>query len=231
MEEKIEELLKRAKLIVETDKNLGIDEYAANLNKGASGSAPDAAYQNKQSALDSLKEELLKCQECVLHKTRTNLVFGEGHPNAQLMFVGEAPGRQEDIEGRPFVGRAGQLLTKIINAMHLKRNQVYIANILKDRPPNNRNPQQEEIAACKGYLEKQIDIIEPRVICALGTFAAQVLLEVDTPISKLRGKFYDYRQIKFMPTYHPAYLLRNPKEKKVVWEDMKKIMAELGLKP
>ncbi len=231
MEEKIGELLKRAKLLVETDKNFGIDEYTANLNKAASGSASGAAYQNKQSALDSLKKELLKCQRCVLHKTRTNLVFGEGHPSAQLMFVGEAPGRQEDIEGRPFVGRAGQLLTKIINAMHLKRNQVYIANVLKDRPPNNRNPQQEEIAACKGYLEKQIDIIKPRVVCALGTFAAQVLLEVDTPISRLRGKFYDYRQIKFMPTYHPAYLLRNPKEKKVVWEDMKKIMAELGLKP
>ena len=140
------------------------------------------------------------------------------------MFVGEAPGHEEDIQGVPFVGEAGALLTKIIEAMAIKRDDVYICNILKCRPPQNRNPLPEEISMCIDYLYAQIDAIKPKVICGLGKFASQTLLNTETPISKLRGKWHEYRGMKFMPTYHPAYLLRNPKDKKLVWEDMKKIM-------
>ncbi|MGB2661425.1 MAG: uracil-DNA glycosylase, partial [Candidatus Omnitrophota bacterium] len=157
-------------------------------------------------------------------------VPGEGDPRADLMFIGEAPGGDEDRQGRPFVGRAGQLLTKIIESVGLKREDVFIGNILKCRPPGNRNPLPDEIAACNSFLLKQIDIIKPKVICALGKFAAQTLLDTETPISRLRGKFYDYHGTKLMPTYHPAYLLRNSQGKKDVWEDMKKVAAELGLK-
>ncbi len=156
--------------------------------------------------------------------------FGEGDPDADLMFVGEAPGKDEDAQGRPFVGRAGQLLTKIIESIGLKREDVFIANILKCRPPANRNPETKEIALCSPYLIKQISLIKPKVICALGKFAAQRLLETETPISKLRGNFYDYHGVKLMPTYHPAYLLRNSIGKKDVWEDMQAIAKELGLK-
>ncbi|PJC47030.1 MAG: hypothetical protein CO035_07795, partial [Candidatus Omnitrophica bacterium CG_4_9_14_0_2_um_filter_42_8] len=150
--------------------------------------------------------------------------FGSGSINAKLMFVGEAPGHEEDIQGVPFVGEAGALLTKIIEAMAIKRDDVYICNILKCRPPQNRNPLPEEISMCIDYLYAQIDAIKPKVICGLGKFASQTLLNTETPISKLRGKWHEYRGMKFMPTYHPAYLLRNPKDKKLVWEDMKKIM-------
>jgi uracil-DNA glycosylase len=143
------------------------------------------------------------------------------------MFIGEAPGRDEDLQGRPFVGRAGKLLTRIIEAMSLKREDVYIANILKDRPPGNRNPQTNEIEACLPYLREQIEIIQPKIICALGSFAAACLLQTDRSISQLRGTFYSYQKTKLMPTYHPAYLLRNPQAKKLVWEDMKKIIGEL----
>ncbi len=177
-----------------------------------------------------LKKEVSVCQECSLAKTRTNVVFGEGNPNAELMFVGEAPGADEDRLGEPFVGRAGQLLTKIIESIGLKREDVYIANILKCRPPGNRNPLPGEIAACSPYLVKQIDEIKPRVICALGKFAAQTLLSSEATIGKLRGKFHDYLGVKLMPTYHPAYLLRNSSGKKDVWEDMKAIAKELGIK-
>jgi DNA polymerase len=145
------------------------------------------------------------------------------------MFIGEAPGKDEDLQGRPFVGRAGQLLTKIIESIGLKREDVYIANILKSRPPDNRNPQPDEIAACTPYLLKQIECIKPKVICTLGKFSSQTLLDTEMPISSLRGKFYEYHGIKLMPTYHPAYLLRSSIGKKDVWEDMKKIAKELGL--
>lgn len=178
--------------------------------------------------LEELRHEMLTCHKCPLGKTRTNLVFGVGAPMANLMFVGEAPGRDEDIQGEPFVGRAGQLLTKIIEAIGLKRSDVYIANVLKCRPPGNRNPLPEEIALCMPYLLKQIGMIQPKVLCALGTFAAQTLLNTKAPVGTLRGKFHDYQSIPMMVTFHPAYLLRNPNDKAKVWEDMKKVRDILG---
>lgn len=178
--------------------------------------------------LDDVKKELGNCQRCSLGRVRNNIVFGEGNPNAQIVFVGEAPGGDEDIQGRPFVGRAGQLLTRIIEAMGLKRSDVYICNILKCRPPGNRNPRPEEITACEPILIRQLEVINPRVICALGTFAAHTLLKTDVPITLLRGKFYAYHGIKLMPTYHPAYLLRNPGQKKQVWDDVQRIMELLS---
>jgi uracil-DNA glycosylase family 4 len=177
--------------------------------------------------LDGVREELGDCMRCPLHCTRRNLVFGEGSAKARLVFVGEAPGEEEDNQGRPFVGRAGQLLTKIIDAMGLKREDVYICNILKCRPPANRNPKEDEIATCEPFLLKQLEAINPEIICTLGTFAAKTLLRTESPISAIRGKFYDYHGRKLMPTYHPAYLLRNPDAKKLVWEDVQKIMKIL----
>jgi uracil-DNA glycosylase len=185
---------------------------------------------NSGQELSRAYRDMAKCQLCPLGKTRRNLVFGDGNPDAQLVFVGEAPGADEDAQGLPFVGRAGQQLTKIIEAMGISRRDVYICNILKCRPPQNRNPLPEEIAACEPFLKKQLEIIAPRVICALGTFAAQTLLKTEVPITVLRGRFHSYQGIKLMPTYHPAYLLRNPSAKKFVWEDVQIIMKELGLK-
>ena len=189
-----------------------------------------APVHQSQGALDKTRKEVEACTKCSLHKTRTNSVFGEGNIKAELMFIGEAPGRDEDKQGKPFVGRAGQLLTDIIAAIGLKREDVYIANILKCRPPDNRNPLPEEITECTPYLYTQIEHIKPKVICTLGKFSSQTLLQTETPISQLRGKFHEYRGIKLMPTYHPAYLLRNSIGKKDVWEDMQLIAKELGLK-
>lgn len=180
------------------------------------------------ASLKGLKDEVCLCEKCELFKTRKNVVFGEGSDKAKLIFVGEAPGEDEDCQGLPFVGRSGQLLTKIIEAMGLKREDVYIANILKCRPPDNRPPAPDEILACRDNLRRQIDIIKPKVICTLGKFASQTLLNTETPISALRGKFDYYNGIKVMPTFHPAYLLRNLGDKKLVWEDMKKVMKELA---
>ena len=231
--------LKKIKMALETDMNLGVKElYCApgscgsleTLKKKTLKEKGILKVKDKADALEKLKAKVVECKKCDLYKSRTNVVLGEGSPNAELMFVGEAPGKDEDLQGKPFVGRAGKLLGKIIEAMGLKREDVYIANILKDRPPDNRNPQEDEIKACIPYLKEQIKIIQPKVICALGTFAAQRLLEEETTISKLRGKFYVYEGIKLMPTYHPAYLLRNSKEKATVWSDMKLIMKELNLK-
>ncbi len=184
--------------------------------------------ERRTQILEELRREMLACHKCPLGKTRTNLVFGVGDPTANLMFVGEAPGRDEDLQGEPFVGRAGQLLTKIIEAIGLNRSGVYIANVLKCRPPGNRNPLPEEIALCMPYLLKQIEMIQPKVLCALGTFAAQTLLNTKAPVGTLRGKFHDYKSIPMMVTYHPAYLLRNPNDKAKVWEDMKKVRDILG---
>ena len=181
--------------------------------------------------LVGLREEVLHCVKCdVLAKARKTVVFGSGSVHAELVFVGEAPGYDEDVQGMPFVGKAGGLLTKIIEAMGLTRNDVFICNVLKCRPPGNRNPLPEEIMNCRPYLTRQLEIIKPKVVCALGTFAAQVLLRTDRSISELRGKFYDCHGIKVLPTFHPAYLLRNPREKAKVWEDMKLVMRELGIK-
>ena len=184
--------------------------------------------ERKSKLLEEIKNEMLACHKCPLGKTRTNLVFGVGDPMAKLMFVGEAPGRDEDLQGEPFVGRAGQLLTKIIEAIGMKRSNVYIANVLKCRPPGNRNPLPEEIVLCMPYLIKQIETIQPKVLCALGTFAAQTLLNTKAPVGTLRGKFHEYKGIPMMVTYHPAYLLRNPNDKAKVWDDMKKVRDFLG---
>ncbi|BAI80885.1 uracil-DNA glycosylase [Deferribacter desulfuricans SSM1] len=178
---------------------------------------------------DFYLNEVKDCNKCRLAKNRTNLVFGEGDPNAELMFVGEGPGAEEDKQGRPFVGRAGQLLTKMIEAMKLKREDVYIANIVKCRPPNNRAPLNDEIGACIPYLHKQIEIIKPKYIICLGSIAASALLNTTTAISKIRGSFREFKGIKVMPTFHPAYLLRNPKMKKLAWEDLQLVMKEMGL--
>jgi DNA polymerase len=186
-----------------------------------------AGLRKDSPSLAGVREELGDCTRCPLHRTRRNLVFGEGSAAAKLVFVGEAPGEEEDNQGRPFVGRAGQLLTKIIGAMGLAREDVYICNILKCRPPGNRNPKEDEIATCEPFLVRQLEAIDPEIICALGTFAARTLLRSEAPISAIRGKFHDYHGRKLMPTYHPAYLLRNPDAKKLVWEDVQKIMKIL----
>ena len=181
-------------------------------------------------SLPDIRAEIGDCTRCTLHTLgRKQIVFGVGNPNADLMFVGEAPGADEDEQGEPFVGRAGQLLTKIIEAIDLKRSDVFIANVLKCRPPNNRAPESDEVATCEPFLFKQIDAIKPKVIVALGTHAAHALLKVDTTISKLRGQVIDFRGgIKLIPTFHPAYLLRSPDRKRDVWEDMKKVRALLA---
>jgi uracil-DNA glycosylase len=186
-----------------------------------------AASGAETTDLEAVRTELGECLRCPLGGLRHRLVFGEGNPHAELVFVGEAPGADEDAQGRPFVGSAGQLLTKIITAMGLKREDVYICNILKCRPPGNRNPGPEEIAACEPFLVRQLAAIRPRVICALGSFAAHALLKSETPITVLRGRFHSYQGIPLMPTYHPAYLLRNPGSKKQVWEDVQTIMKTL----
>lgn len=179
-------------------------------------------------SLTEIRADLGDCQRCKLHAGRTNIVFGEGHPQARLMFVGEGPGADEDEQGEPFVGRAGQLLTQIIKAMGLAREDVYIANVVKCRPPGNRNPEPDEIAACSPFLQAQISAIGPTVIVALGKFAAQTLLQTETPISRLRGQFHALGGVAVMPTFHPSYLLRNPAAKREVWEDMKLVMKKLG---
>jgi len=217
-------IIKAIKSYMELERVAGMDEYIFQgiLKNQASGikDAPDS--------LESLMSEVLKCASCDLHTTSTNVVFGSGNPKASLMFIGEAPGEDEDLQGLPFVGRAGQLLTKIIEAMGMKRKDVYIANILKCRPPNNRAPLPTEILACTENLRRQIDLIKPKVICTLGKFASQTLLKTEISITALRGKFQEYNGIKVMPTFHPAYLLRNPQDKKLVWEDMKKIRKEIA---
>jgi uracil-DNA glycosylase len=179
------------------------------------------------NTLDTVRAEIGDCQRCKLAPKRTNIVFGSGNPEADLVFVGEAPGSDEDQQGLPFVGRAGQLLTKIIESIDLKREDVYICNVLKCRPPDNRNPEPDEVAACNPFLKKQLATIQPKVVCCLGTFAAQTVLQMAAPISKLRGKFFDMDGMRVIATFHPAYLLRSPDKKREVWEDMKQIRAEL----
>jgi DNA polymerase len=191
--------------------------------------APSGTAGDRTAALESLRTDTIgDCHRCGLAPTRTNVVFGVGNPHAELVFVGEAPGAEEDAQGVPFVGAAGQLLTKIIEAMGLRRDDVYIANILKCRPPGNRNPLPDEIASCEPFLITQLQIIGPKVICALGTFAAQTLLKTKDPISRLRGRWHTYHDVPLMPTFHPAYLLRNPAEKKTVWSDVQAVMTRLG---
>ena len=198
-----------------------------------SAAAPQKPQAGK-ARLAVVREELGDCQRCKLAPGRKNLVFGVGNPDAELVFVGEAPGADEDAQGEPFVGKAGQLLTKMIEAMGYRREDVYICNVLKCRPPGNRNPEPDEVAACEPFLKRQLAAIRPRMIVALGKFAAQCLLRDDTPITRLRGSFRTYEGIPPMPTLHPAYLLRDPSKKKLAWEDLKAVnaaLARVGIHP
>ena len=220
MDENINELISDLKTYLEYLKGMGIVSIPVLEN------IPGKVTQSEILTLEEVRRELGDCKRCKLHRTRRTIVFGEGNERATLMLVGEGPGYDEDVQGRPFVGKAGQLLTKIIQSINLQREEVYIANIIKCRPPQNRNPEPDEIQSCHPFLMKQIGVIQPKIICALGTFSAQTLLQTDTKITALRGKLFDLEGIKVIPTYHPAFLLRNPDKKREVWEDMKKI-AEL----
>jgi len=207
-------------------------EAPAGDGGAAMACAPAAAHRAEAAGpgvLGGLSREVGACRMCGLHSGRTNTVFGEGNAAARLMFIGEGPGADEDAQGRPFVGRAGVLLTKIIEAMGLKRTDVYIGNIVKCRPPGNRVPDPEEIASCLPYLEKQIEAIDPEIICTLGNVATRTLTGEHRPISEMRGKTYAYQASKVVPTYHPAACLRDPNYKKLVWEDIKIIMKYLDL--
>ncbi len=203
---------------------------AATVAAATVGGGTAGAEQPGGDSLEQIRLEVAACQAChELATTRTQTVFGVGNPRARLCFLGEAPGADEDRQGEPFVGRAGQLLTKIIEACTLSRSDVYILNVLKCRPPGNRNPLPDEVAHCRGFLDRQLELIRPEYICCLGAVAAQTLLQTETPISRLRGKFFDYHGIAVLCTYHPAYLLRNPAAKKDVWEDMKILLRRLGI--
>jgi uracil-DNA glycosylase family 4 len=204
---------------------------ASTILPAAAPSLFEAMDRIAGDTLPRIREDIGDCTRCKLHKGRTKIVFGTGNANADLMFVGEGPGRDEDLSGEPFVGRAGKLLTDMIKAMGLQREDVYIANVVKCRPPENRLPEKDEITTCSPFLMRQIDVIKPKVICTLGSCSAQTLLETAQGISKLRGEWFDFRGAKLMPTYHPAYLLRNPAAKPEVWKDLQKVMAVLGLQP
>jgi uracil-DNA glycosylase len=204
---------------------------AATILPATAPSLFEAIERIAGDTLPRIREDIGDCTRCKLHKGRTKIVFGTGNPNADLMFVGEGPGRDEDLSGEPFVGRAGKLLTDMIKAMGLQREDVYIANVVKCRPPENRLPEKDEITTCSPFLMRQIDAIKPKVICTLGSCSAQTLLQTALGISKLRGEWFDFRGTKLMPTYHPAYLLRNPAAKPEVWKDLQKVMAVLGLQP
>lgn len=217
MDQLITEIIADLKSYLEYLKGMGISGLPASEKR------PGEVSQSLPPTLDEVRKELGDCRRCKLHRTRRTLVFGEGNERAKLMLIGEGPGYDEDVQGRPFVGRAGQLLTKILQSIHLQREEVYITNIIKCRPPQNRNPEPDEIQSCHPFLLNQIGAIQPQIICALGTFAAQTLLKTDVKITALRGRFHDFAGIKVLPTYHPAFLLRNPERKREVWEDMKRI--------
>lgn len=221
---RMEKLVRSLKNTLELERSFGAEAWSSSESKR--GRERENAMKGGGN-LEALRQEVACCVKCPLHRGRTQTVFGEGSLKAKLLFVGEAPGMEEDLQGRPFVGQAGRLLTKIIEAMGLRREEVYITNVIKCRPPGNRTPLPEEIATCSPYLFKQIEWIRPRVICTLGKYAAYVLVRKDEPISTLRGRFYDSQGIPVMPTFHPAYLLRNPQAKRAVWEDMKKVKAVL----
>ena len=222
MDQKVQEVIADLKTYLEYLKGMGIEAIPVAEGK------VEKIFPSEVPLLQDIRTELGNCKRCKLHRTRRTIVFGEGNEKARLMFIGEGPGYDEDVQGRPFVGRAGQLLTKIIQSIHLEREEVYIANIIKCRPPQNRNPAPDEIESCSPFLMKQIQAIQPKIICALGTFAAQTLLQTDAKITSLRGRTFDLRGIKVVPTYHPAFLLRNPDRKREVWEDMKQIAEWLA---
>ncbi|MGH7818762.1 MAG: uracil-DNA glycosylase [Candidatus Binatia bacterium] len=221
--------------LVEEARESGVDGFPRGAPSVAAGSTSPPRRERggdpvAAELLETIRSDIGDCRRCKLCSGRTHIVFGVGNPHADVLFVGEGPGEEEDRKGEPFVGRAGQLLTDIITrGMGLRRSDVYIANVVKCRPPGNRNPEPDEIAACQPFLVRQLEAIRPKVIVALGKFAAQTLLETTTPISKLRGQWHEYRGTPLMPTFHPSYLLRNPADKKLVWKDIQLVMKELRL--
>ena len=229
------EVIELAKEFLEQEKKRGLKHITMSretwgaLEAAAESRRPAAVKSDKKDAaalLEELEARASECAKCHLAETRTNVVFGQGNPYAKLVFVGEAPGADEDAQGLAFVGKAGQLLTRIIESIKLKRSEVYICNILKCRPPNNRTPTSQEIECCIPYLMKQIEAIEPKIICTLGNPATQTLLQTKSPMNRMRGRFHNFRGALLMPTYHPAALLRNPAYKKDVWEDVQMIQRE-----
>ena len=224
-EEELKEIISQLKNLMVSNMEMGLEPPSL------SPSTLDYLHTEPlhRNSLESLREFIGDCRRCKLYKARTKLVFGEGSPEARLVFVGEGPGREEDMAGRPFVGEAGRLLTRIIKAMGLTREIVYICNVVKCRPPNNRDPEEDEIRTCIPFLKKQLNLIRPQVICTIGRVAAQGLLGNEFKISRERGKWRSFMDIPLMPTYHPAYLLRNPSAKRYVWEDVKEVMKHLGL--
>ncbi len=189
----------------------------------------ETAQRIEGDTLERIREDIGDCTRCKLHKSRHNIVFGDGNPRADLVFVGEGPGEEEDRQGLPFVGRAGKLLTQMIEAMGLQRKDVYICNVVKCRPPSNRTPERDETNTCRPFLERQLAVIQPKVIVSLGNVASQALMGTGEPMARVRGKWFRWHGVKLLPTYHPAYLLRNPNAKGIVWEDLQKVMSELGL--
>ena len=236
-QERLRAAIGALRVFLEEAKESFADGFPREVGAGGSLAATKAPRPSRNlrdpsppGTLGSIRQELGDCRRCKLAHGRTQIVFGVGNPAADLMFVGEGPGEDEDRRGEPFVGRAGQLLTEIItNGMGLRRSDVYIANVVKCRPPGNRNPEPDEIAECKPFLLSQIDAVAPKVIVALGKFAAHTLLETTLPISKLRGRWFEFRGRRLMPTFHPSYLLRTPSEKKLAWEDIKLVMQALEL--
>jgi len=228
-------MLDDIKSVLEFYEALGFEKLPVRLDvriqSDISSRAKTRNLAEKEAALKALREEIGECTRCRLSKGRTNIVFGEGNPDARLMFIGEAPGKEEDLQARPFVGDAGKLLTRLIEKMEFKREDVYIANILKCRPPMNRDPEKDEIEVCRTFVERQIEIIQPGVIISLGRISAQTLIGSEgLKITTIRGNFFDYKGIPLMPTFHPAYLLRNPKDKWLTWGDAQKVLTRLERK-
>ncbi len=235
------EIVKDIKCILEFYQALGFDTLPisfeemeqshgekSNNSLHSTASPGPQVTKSKEVALKALKEEIGDCKKCKLSTGRKNIVFGEGSPDARLMFIGEGPGREEDLQARPFVGDAGMLLTRLIEKMGFKRKQVYIANIVKCRPPMNRDPEKDEIESCRGFVERQVEIINPQVIISLGRISAQTLIgNTALKMTAIRGHFFDYKGIPLMPTFHPAYLLRNPKDKWLTWSDAQKVLEKL----
>ena len=220
------EVVRGARRVLEGIQTFGVTALPLKGKSGRAGKLSGAGG-SKSDRLGPVCSKALACQACRLSKTRRSVVFGEGSLDAKLLFVGEGPGKEEDLQGRPFVGMAGALLSKIIQAMGLTREQVYIANVVKCRPPMNRPPEPDEIAACRGFLESQLSIIAPKVICALGKTAATALLEMEASMSQMRGRTFQWKEIPVVVTFHPAYLLRNPAAKPQVWQDMQRVLALL----
>jgi len=221
------DIIENLKSILEFYQALGFESLPIKLAVSKNNLLPHRSLSTagKKAALKALKKELGDCKRCSLSEGRKNIVFGEGNPDARLMFIGEAPGREEDLQARPFVGDAGMLLTRLIEKMGFNREDVYIANILKCRPPMNRDPEKDEIELCKGFVERQIEIINPEVIISLGRISAQTFIgNAALKMKEIRGNFFDYKGVPLMPTFHPAYLLRNPKDKWLTWSDAKKVL-------